>query len=556
MAINSLAVMSPEGGLSRYLTEIRKFPMLAKDEEFMLAKRWREHEDPEAAHRLVTSHLRLVAKIAMGYRGYGLPIGEVISEGNVGLMQAVKKFEPDKGFRLATYAMWWIRASIQEYILRSWSLVKMGTTAAQKKLFFNLRKAKSEISALEEGDLHPEQVQPDRHQAGRARRGSDLDEPAPVRPGRLAERAAARRLARTSGRTGWPTTRRRQPGDPCWPRARSKSIRMGLLEEAMTELTDRERHILTERRLKDDPTTLEDLAAEYGVSRERVRQIEVRAFEKLQKAMRAAAERTEPGRRVRPMDLPPLGETGGEAAGGGRAAIARANPESRAGRRRTPLRRADARRLPPEGGGQRGAASRRGERRPATPQSRPRQAEADDHQHPDRRFGNAAHVGLEGQGVAGDLCVVHDAAVVQKQVAAGIARIRTQKRAASGALGHVDDKSLAGRQRDVRRRGVDERAPRGQVDGLGKGIGAGIEASPQIDLNQIAGAGSIERYPRQLAADPGGHLLLPLHRVVEAGPAAGRVALIEHAGGVGAGGQDRGRGGREQRTDTRHETPQ
>ena len=158
MAANALAVMSPEGGLSRYLSEIRKFPMLAKDEEFMLAKRWQEHEDPQAAHRMVTSHLRLVAKIAMGYRGYGLPIGEVISEGNVGLMQAVKKFDPDRGFRLATYAMWWIRASIQEYILRSWSLVKMGTTAAQKKLFFNLRKAKSEISALQEGDLRPEQV--------------------------------------------------------------------------------------------------------------------------------------------------------------------------------------------------------------------------------------------------------------------------------------------------------------------------------------------------------------------------------------------------------------
>src|SRR5476649_1454401 len=158
MAISSLAVMSPEGGLSRYLTEIRKFPMLAKDEEFMLAKRWREHEDPDAAHKLVTSHLRLVAKIAMGYRGYGLPISEVVSEGNVGLMQAVKRFEPDKGFRLATYAMWWIRAAIQEYILRSWSLVKMGTTAAQKKLFFNLRKAKNKIEAIEEGDLHPDQV--------------------------------------------------------------------------------------------------------------------------------------------------------------------------------------------------------------------------------------------------------------------------------------------------------------------------------------------------------------------------------------------------------------
>jgi RNA polymerase sigma-32 factor len=187
MATNALAVISPDGGLSRYLTEIRKFPMLAKDQEFMLAKAWREHEDSEAAHQLVTSHLRLVAKIAMGYRGYGLPIGEVISEGNVGLMQAVKKFEPDRGFRLATYAMWWIRASIQEYILRSWSLVKMGTTAAQKKLFFNLRKAKSQISAApRSGDDH-------RHKARRDQCRRDLDEPAPVRPGLVAERAFARR---------------------------------------------------------------------------------------------------------------------------------------------------------------------------------------------------------------------------------------------------------------------------------------------------------------------------------------------------------------------------
>src|SRR5271169_1943047 len=224
----SLPVIAGESGLARYLQEIKRFPMLEPQEEYMLAKRWREHGDREAAHKLVTSHLRLVAKIAMGYRGYGLPIGEVISEGNVGLMQAVKKFEPDRGFRLATYAMWWIRASIQEYILRSWSLVKMGTTAAQKKLFFNLRKAKSEISALEEGDLRPDQVS---HIANR----------------------------------------------------------LGVLDEAMTELTDRERHILTERRLKDNPTTLEELASQYGVSRERVRQIEVRAFEKLQKAMRAAA---------------------------------------------------------------------------------------------------------------------------------------------------------------------------------------------------------------------------------------------------------------------------
>jgi RNA polymerase sigma-32 factor len=287
MATNSLAVISPEGGLSRYLTEIRKFPMLAKDEEFMLAKRWQEHEDPEAAHRLVTSHLRLVAKIAMGYRGYGLPIGEVISEGNVGLMQAVKKFEPDKGFRLATYAMWWIRASIQEYILRSWSLVKMGTTAAQKKLFFNLRKAKSEISALEEGDLRPEQVSHIATRLGvtnedvismnRRLAGPDASLNAPLRSDSesewqdwLADDAAVSQETQVA-------------------EDEERSIRMGLLQEAMQELTDRERHILTERRLKDEPTTLEELAAQYGVSRERVRQIEVRAFEKLQKAMRAAA---------------------------------------------------------------------------------------------------------------------------------------------------------------------------------------------------------------------------------------------------------------------------
>ncbi|HWA63790.1 MAG TPA: RNA polymerase sigma factor RpoH [Caulobacteraceae bacterium] len=286
-SMTALAVMSPEGGLSRYLTEIRKFPMLAKDEEFMLAKRWKEHQDPQAAHRLVTSHLRLVAKIAMGYRGYGLPIGEVISEGNVGLMQAVKKFEPDKGFRLATYAMWWIRASIQEYILRSWSLVKMGTTAAQKKLFFNLRKAKSEISALEEGDLRPDQVRQIATKLGvldeevismnRRLSGPDASLNAPLRSDSenewqdwLADDEAVSQETRLA-------------------EDEEKSIRMSLLEEAMTELTDRERHILTERRLKDDPTTLEELASQYGVSRERVRQIEVRAFEKLQKAMRAAA---------------------------------------------------------------------------------------------------------------------------------------------------------------------------------------------------------------------------------------------------------------------------
>jgi RNA polymerase sigma-32 factor len=285
--VSALSVMSPDGGLSRYLTEIRKFPMLAKDEEFMLAKRWREHEDPAAAHRLVTSHLRLVAKIAMGYRGYGLPIGEVISEGNVGLMQAVKKFEPDKGFRLATYAMWWIRASIQEYILRSWSLVKMGTTAAQKKLFFNLRKAKSEISALEEGDMRPEQVSQIATKLGvldsevismnRRLSGPDASLNAPLRADSENEWQ------------DWLEDKEQVSQETRLAENEEKSLRMGLLEVAMTELTDRERHILTERRLRDDPTTLETLAAHYGVSRERVRQIEVRAFEKLQRAMRAAA---------------------------------------------------------------------------------------------------------------------------------------------------------------------------------------------------------------------------------------------------------------------------
>ncbi|WP_293382306.1 RNA polymerase sigma factor RpoH [Phenylobacterium sp.] len=287
MAASALSVMSPDGGLSRYLSEIRKFPMLAKDEEFMLAKRWQEHEDPEAAHRLVTSHLRLVAKIAMGYRGYGLPIGEVISEGNVGLMQAVKKFDPDKGFRLATYAMWWIRASIQEYILRSWSLVKMGTTAAQKKLFFNLRKAKSEISALQEGDLHPDQVSTIATKLGvlneevismnRRLSGGDASLNSPMRADSESEWQ------------DWLVDDTTPSQETVVADSQEKTIRMSLLEEAMTELTDRERHILTERRLKDEPTTLEDLASQYGVSRERVRQIEVRAFEKLQKSMKSAA---------------------------------------------------------------------------------------------------------------------------------------------------------------------------------------------------------------------------------------------------------------------------
>ena len=279
--------MSPEGGLSRYLSEIRKFPMLAKEEEFMLAKRWREHEDLASARKLVNSHLRLVAKIAMGYRGYGLPIEEVISEGNVGLMQAVKKFEPDKGFRLATYAMWWIRASIQEYILRSWSMVKMGTTAAQKKLFFNLRKAKSEISALEEGDMHPDQVRLIATKLG------VLDEEVISMNRRLAgPDASLNAPLRADSENEWQDWLEDKDAvsqETQLAESEERQIRMGLLEEAMTELTDRERHILTERRLKDDPTTLEELAGQYGVSRERVRQIEVRAFEKLQKAMRAAA---------------------------------------------------------------------------------------------------------------------------------------------------------------------------------------------------------------------------------------------------------------------------
>ena len=287
MAANALAVMSPEGGLSRYLSEIRKFPMLAKDQEFMLAKSWQEHGDTEAAHQMVTSHLRLVAKIAMGYRGYGLPIGEVISEGNVGLMQAVKKFDPDKGFRLATYAMWWIRASIQEYILRSWSLVKMGTTAAQKKLFFNLRKAKSEIAALQEGDLRPDQVSQIATKLG------VLDEEVVSMNRRLSGGDASLNAPlRSDGESEWQdwlVDNDTPSQESVVADSQEMNVRMSLLEAAMVELTDRERHILTERRLKDEPTTLEELAGEYGVSRERVRQIEVRAFEKLQKNMRAAA---------------------------------------------------------------------------------------------------------------------------------------------------------------------------------------------------------------------------------------------------------------------------
>jgi RNA polymerase sigma-32 factor len=285
----SLAIaLSPEQGLSRYLSEIRKFPLLEKNEEFMLAQRWAQNQDPEAAEKMVTSHLRLVAKIAMGYRGYGLPMGEVISEGNVGLMQAVKKFDPDKGFRLATYAMWWIRAAIQEYILRSWSLVKLGTTAAQKKLFFNLRRLKGEISALEEGDLRPENV------AEISRRLGVTEEEGTSKNRRMASGGDASLNAPIGGMEGeaeWQDWIADDTPGQAEVMANNDefSTRMSLLERAMESLNERERHIITERRLKEEPTTLEDLSAEYNVSRERIRQIEVRAFEKLQKAMREAA---------------------------------------------------------------------------------------------------------------------------------------------------------------------------------------------------------------------------------------------------------------------------
>jgi RNA polymerase sigma-32 factor len=288
MASTALTVaLSPELGLQRYLQEIRKFPMLQKDEEYTLAKEWRERGDVQSAHKLVTSHLRLVAKIAMGYRGYGLPIGEVISEGNVGLMQAVKKFEPEKGFRLATYAMWWIRASIQEYILRSWSLVKMGTTAAQKKLFFNLRRLKGQMAALEEGDLRPEQVKVIAHKLA-----VTDDEVISMNRRMAAPDASLNAPVGAEGDAEWQdwladdTTETQET-----TLAASEELdgRMGLLKTAMADLSERERHIIQERRLKDEPATLEELSHQYGVSRERVRQIEVRAFEKLQKAMTKAA---------------------------------------------------------------------------------------------------------------------------------------------------------------------------------------------------------------------------------------------------------------------------
>ena len=284
----NLPAPSPEQGLNRYLQEIRKFPLLEPEEEYMLAKRWVDHQDPDAAHKMVTSHLRLAAKIAMGYRGYGLPQAEVISEANVGLMQAVKRFDPERGFRLATYAMWWIRASIQEYILRSWSLVKLGTTTAQKKLFFNLRKAKNKIGALEEGDLCPENV---------ARIATDLGvtEAEVISMNRRLSGGDAS-LNATVGAEGegtmqWQDWLEDEDADTAGDyEARDElTMRRELLAQAMTVLNERERDILTQRRLDDQVITLEDLSTQYDVSRERIRQIEVRAFEKLQKRMRELA---------------------------------------------------------------------------------------------------------------------------------------------------------------------------------------------------------------------------------------------------------------------------
>jgi RNA polymerase sigma-32 factor len=281
---NFLTIPAEGSSLSRYLEEIRRFPMLEPEEEFMLAKRWQEQGDSQAAHRLVTSHLRLVAKIAMGYRGYGLPLNEIISEGNVGLMQAVKRFDPDRGFRLATYAMWWIRAAIQEYILHSWSLVKMGTTAAQKKLFFNLRKLKGQMQAIDEGDLPPETVKAIAERL-------DVTETEVVEMNRRLE-GGDRSLnvpLRVDSETDWQDWLVDESASQETNLAESDEFdhRMSLLHRAMTVPNERERHILTERRLKDEPTTLEELSGEYGISRERVRQIEVRAFEKLQRAIRS-----------------------------------------------------------------------------------------------------------------------------------------------------------------------------------------------------------------------------------------------------------------------------
>ena len=284
------SIASGSAGLSRYLEEIRRFPMLEPNEEYMLAKRWQEHGDSDAAHRLVTSHLRLVARIAMGYRGYGLPISEVISEGNVGLMQAVKRFEPDKGFRLATYAMWWIRASIQEYILRSWSLVKMGTTAAQKKLFFNLRRTKGQLQALDEGDLKPEHVKTIATRLG----VSEEDVISMNR--RLGGDASLNAPIRADSESGeWQDWLVDDTPDQEERLAESEELehRRGYLTSALSTLNDRERRIFEARRLSDEPATLEDLSTEFGVSRERIRQIDVRAFEKVQKAVTDRARAVE-----------------------------------------------------------------------------------------------------------------------------------------------------------------------------------------------------------------------------------------------------------------------
>jgi RNA polymerase sigma-32 factor len=286
MAIRSLPTVSGQGGLSRYLDEIRKFPMLEPDEEYMLAKRWREHDDRDAAHKLVTSHLRLVGRIAMGYRGYGLPIGEVVSEGNVGLMQAVKRFEPDKGFRLATYAMWWIRASIQEYILRSWSLVKMGTTASQKKLFFNLRKIKGQLKALEDGDLHPDNVKKISTRLGVP------EEDVISMNRRLSGDSSLNAPVRSDSEGGeWMDWLVDDTEDQETTLGKNQELerRRDFLKTAMKGLNEREKRIFTARRLSEDSITLEDLSTEFGVSRERIRQIEVRAFEKVQKSVQKAA---------------------------------------------------------------------------------------------------------------------------------------------------------------------------------------------------------------------------------------------------------------------------
>ncbi|MBP9181588.1 MAG: RNA polymerase sigma factor RpoH [Fuscovulum sp.] len=284
----NLPAPSPEQGLNRYLQEIRKFPLLEPEEEYMLAKAWAERQDPQAAHRLVTSHLRLAAKIAMGYRGYGLPQAEVISEANVGLMQAVKRFDPEKGFRLATYAMWWIRASIQEYILRSWSLVKLGTTSAQKKLFFNLRKAKAKVGALEEGDLRPENL-------AQIAKDLSVSETEVIEMNRRLSGGDASLNATVGSEEGgaqWQDWLEDEDSDQAEHYAEKDELdtRRALLAQALSVLNDREKDVLVQRRLADEPKTLEELSESYGVSRERIRQIEVRAFEKLQARMRELAK--------------------------------------------------------------------------------------------------------------------------------------------------------------------------------------------------------------------------------------------------------------------------